>query len=196
MEKKCDACGKLNHFARVCKSKDHGNRYRPTPYRGSREVRYTSNDTGSEASSSSEEESGEFIHAVRSRTKMDLQRQKIAKRNYTQCGYCGRNQVHARKEHCIAYGKRCYYCNKWHHIAKVCKSAENDHNENTVPGKSNMQRRGTRQRRINDFSSSDESDHSLSRSSLTRSVQHISKCYDLIGNGFTVDAFQGTGVNS
>ncbi|KAH3846492.1 hypothetical protein DPMN_088793 [Dreissena polymorpha] len=115
---------------------------------------------------------------------MHLQRQKIAKRNYTQCGYCGRNQVHARKDHCIAYEKRCYYCNKWHHIAKVCKSAENDHNENTVPGKSNM------------HSSSDESDHSLSRSSLTRSVQHISKCYDLIGNGFMVDAFQGTGVNS
>ncbi|KAH3734461.1 hypothetical protein DPMN_040900 [Dreissena polymorpha] len=39
--KKCDACGKLNHFAKVCRSKDHGNRDRPTPYRGSREVRYT-----------------------------------------------------------------------------------------------------------------------------------------------------------
>ncbi|KAH3720000.1 hypothetical protein DPMN_062889 [Dreissena polymorpha] len=129
--------------------------------------------TDNETSNSSEEESREFIHAVKSRTKLHLQRQKIAERNYAPCGYCGRNQVHARKEHCIAYGKKCFSCNKWHHIAKVCKSAENNYNENTISCKNKMQRRRTRetrQRSINDFSSSDESDQSLSKSRLTTSV--------------------------
>ncbi|KAH3786898.1 hypothetical protein DPMN_165013 [Dreissena polymorpha] len=157
---------------------------RDTNNRSERSDRRLSDYTDSETSSGSEE----FIHAVKKRVKPDMHRQKIFKKNVTPCRYCGRFQVHARKEHCKAYGKRCYSCNKWHHIAKVCKSAESHYNEHFMSRKNKIHRRETRQKSIDDFSSSDESDHSLSRTSLAPSVQHVSKCYDLIENGFTVYA--------
>ena len=52
--------------------------------------------------------------------------QKIQKTSRdTCCVYCGQDENHTSKEDCIAYGRKCYSCRKWHHLAIVCKSKSN-----------------------------------------------------------------------
>lgn len=43
------------------------------------------------------------------------------------CKQCGRNQKHAKKEHCPAFGKKCRACDKMNHFAAVCFSRKKVH---------------------------------------------------------------------